>query len=94
MTPAYTDVKTMHTDIVYHMRMSGRTRHLLCSRSAQDALANVLVRQQVQFHDPPADGSPCTTQEPTARTYKHFYSLDCAKDSPQQPKNAEPSPRL
>ncbi len=58
MMPAYTDVKTMHTDIVYHMRMSGRTRHLLSSRWAQDALANVLVRQQVLLHDPPASGVP------------------------------------
>ena len=33
------------------MRMSGRRRHLLSSRSAQDALANVLVRQHVQLHD-------------------------------------------
>ena len=24
MKPAYTDVKTMHTDIVYHMRISGK----------------------------------------------------------------------
>ena len=72
MTPAYTDVKTMHTDIVYHMRMSGRRRHFLSSRSAQDALANVLVRQQVQLHDPPAAGS-------------HFYTLHCAKYAAPQP---------
>ncbi len=84
-------VKTMHTDIGYHMRMSGRR-----SFEPQDALANVLVRQQVQLHDPPAAGSPCTAQEPTARPYKHFYTLDCAKCSSaalQMPKNAEPSQR-
>ncbi len=86
----------MHTDIGYHMHMSGRRRHLLSLRSAQDALANVLVRQQVKLHDPPAAGSPCTAQEPTARPYKHFYTLDCAKCSSvalQMPKNAEPSQR-
>ena len=33
MKPAYTDVKTMHTDIGYHMRMSGRRRHLLSHRT-------------------------------------------------------------
>ena len=85
MKPAYTDVKTMHTDIGYHMRMSGRRRHLLSSRWAQDALANVLVRQQVLLHDPPSAGSPCTAQEPTARPYKHFYTLQCAKYAALQP---------
>ena len=81
---------------MHHMRMSGRMRHLLSSRSAQDALANVLVRQLVRLHDPPAAGSPCTAQEPTARPYKHFYTLDCAKCSAaalRMPKNAEPSLR-
>ena len=81
MKPAYTDVKTMHTDIGYHMRMSGRRRHLLSLLSARDALANVLVRQQVHLHDHPAAGSPCTAQETTARPYKNFYTLDCAKCS-------------
>ena len=60
-------VKTMHTDIGYHMRMSGRR-----SFEPQDALANVLVRQQVQLHDPPAAGS-------------HFYTLHYAKYAAQQP---------
>ena len=85
MTPAYTDQKTMHTDVVYHTRMSGRTRRLLSSWSAQDVLASVLLRIRVQLHDLPASGSPCTAQEPTARPYKHFYSLDCSKYAPQQP---------
>ncbi len=76
---------TMHTDIGYHMRMSGRTRHLLSLRSAQDVLANVLVLQQVQLHDPPATGSPCTAQEPTARPYRHFYTLHWAKYAALQP---------
>ena len=97
MKPAYTKVKTMHTNIGsrYHMRMSGRRRHLLSLLSAQGVLANVLVLQQVLLHDPPAAGSPCTAQEPTARPYKHFYTLDCAKCSSaalRMPKNAEPSP--
>jgi hypothetical protein len=85
MKPSYTDVKTMHTDIGYHMRISGRRRHLLRSQSTQDALANVLVRQMVRLHDPPAAGSPCTAQEPTARPYKHFYTLHCAKYAAPQP---------
>ncbi len=94
MKPSYTDVKTMHTDIGYHMRISGRRRHLLLSQSTEDALANVLVRQLFLLHDPPAAGSPCTAQETTARPYKPFYNLDCAKCSSaalRVPKNAEPS---
>ena len=96
MKPSYTDVKTMHTDIGYHMRISGRRRHLLRSQSTEDALANVLVRQLVRLHDPPAAGSPCTAQETTARPYKHFYTLDCAKCSSaalRVPKNEEPLQR-
>ena len=55
------------------------------SQSTEDALANVLVRQLVLLHDPPAAGSPCTAQEPTARPYKHFYTLHCAKYAAPQP---------
>ncbi len=33
MKPAYTDVKTMHTDIGCFMRMSGRRGHLLRHRT-------------------------------------------------------------
>ncbi len=81
MKPAYTDLKTMHTNIGYHM-LGGGT---FCACNRQDALANVLVLQQVLLHDPPATGSPCTAQESTARPYKHFYTLDCAKYATPQP---------
>ncbi len=75
MKPAYTDVKLcipILGAMMHHMYMSGRRRHLLISLWAQDALVNVLVRQQVQLHDPPAAGS-------------HFYTLHCAKYAALQP---------